>query len=140
MNCGTILYDRDFQFHNTGKTIDKLSIIVCESGDCHFALVTTTNPVGKGQTQGCQSSDKPPNYFIPKGSGWFNEDTWILLDALAELNNLVIDAKVQAKSLTCYENQITTLDLKQILQCAMLSPYMDGFDKEFIERSLNLIS
>ncbi len=137
MNCGTILYDRDFQFHNTGKIIDKLSIVVCESGDCHFALVTTTKELGKGRNGGCQISDKPPNYFIPAGSSWFDRDTWILLDELAELNNLVLDEKVQSKTVTYHENQIPREKLRQILECAMQSPYMDGFDKEFVLRAMD---
>lgn len=134
MNCGTILHDRDFQFSNTGQTANKLSILVCTEGECHFALVVTTTPDRKGQNAGCQSKDKQPNYFLPKGSCWFDEDTWVLLDELPEISDMILQSKLSAGSAYWVNTPIPNALMKDILECAKLSPLLDGFDQDFVDR------
>lgn len=134
MNCGTILHDRDFQFSNTGQTSNKLLILVCTEGECHFVLVVTTTPDRKGKNAGCQATDKQPNYFLPKGSCWFDEDTWVLLDELPDMVDMVLQAKLSAGSAYWVLNPIGNELMKGILECAKKSPLLDDFDRDFIDR------
>ena len=136
MNCGTVLHDKHFQFHNTGSQTNKLSIVVQMTGTAHFALVTTTQSKGKNREPGCQLKDTPPNFYLPQGSCWFNKETWVLLDILHEFDGDILEAKIADRDIDVFENQLPSTLLKAILNCALESPDLDGFDKGFIRQAL----
>lgn len=81
MNCGTLLYDDEFQFSD-GTTLNKLIIILCEYGHNYLAALTTSKQHSKGKNEGCQINDIPSNYFISESNNWFNKDTWVVLDEI----------------------------------------------------------
>lgn len=137
MNCGTIFYDRTFQFEDTGKTIDKLAIVICETGDCHFVLYTTSQPSGKTAQAGCNLNDTPPSFYIPARTAFFQENTWVLLHRVTEVPNYLLEAKLAKKgTVDVYEGQFPITTFKHVLECAMQSKFIDGFHKEFIKRTL----
>lgn len=51
MNCGTVIYDKRYQFSN-GEVIDKLLIVLCEFGRDHLVLTTTTSRPEKRENAG----------------------------------------------------------------------------------------
>lgn len=84
MTPGTILCDDEFVFSD-GSTGKKL-LIVLNDGDCGYYIVvkTTSKSDYKGNDYGCQSDDRYPNFFCPKGSCCLKQNTWIQLDQFFE--------------------------------------------------------
>jgi len=64
---GTILCDDEFKFSD-GTTGQKLLIVLNDGqSGTYIVIKTTSNGNFKGTTYGCQSSDRYPNFFCPKG-------------------------------------------------------------------------
>jgi len=81
---GTILCDDEFTFSDksTGK---KILIVLNDGSDGVYIVIKTTSQSDfKGNDYGCQSSDRYPNFFCPKGSCCLTKDTWIQLDQFFE--------------------------------------------------------
>ncbi len=133
MNCGTILFDSKFQFPD--GTIDyKLIIIVCDYGTNYLVLQTTRQPDGKNNVAGCQLNDKPSNYFIPGKTLWFEDNTWILLDEIFEYNSDEFFYK-EADGIVFHKSVLSNNFMKQLIECALKSRDIDGFDKEYIQKA-----
>jgi len=130
MNCGTIFRDQAFQFSD-GPAGDKLIIVLCEYGTDHLVVKTTTTP--KGRTPGCQINDRPPNYFIPKRTTWFDEDTWIELDECFEYVSYIQKEKQKDGTSHQLRNGMLSPSLmKDIIDCALLSDDIDEFHLEHL--------
>src|SRR5712664_3309052 len=94
MNCGTVLFDKKYQFPN-GTTGEKLAIVLSEFGVNYLVAKTTSQQHSKRRIPGCQIKDKPLNYFLPKHSCWFDIDTWVELDEVYELDSTIHTYKRQ---------------------------------------------
>jgi hypothetical protein len=140
MKSGTILFDRNFQFRDSQETGKKLCIVVFDAGNVIFSFVVTTKSKGKNRETGCQPKDNPPNLYIPKGLTWFTEETWVLVNILYDLPEYVLSAKINDGTILVYDDVLTPSTLKQIFECALRSPDLDGFDKDFIRQGLASIS
>ena len=128
MKLGTVIHDNKFQYDD-GTTGNKLAVIVARFGKNFLAVNTTSRQHRKNKIKGCQINDKPPNYYLPKNSMWFNADTWILLDQIFELDINVLSAKNL--------NQITQTVLpqdvtKELLKCAIKSEDIEEFYLEML--------
>jgi hypothetical protein len=87
MTPGTILCDNEFEFSD-GTKGKKLLIVLNDGQTGRYIIVkTTSNPVYKGITYGCQSGDRYPNFFLPKGSCCLREETWVMLDQFFEFSS-----------------------------------------------------
>ncbi|MEK6410382.1 MAG: hypothetical protein AABN34_25960 [Acidobacteriota bacterium] len=133
MNCGTVLYDKHYQFPN-GETIDKLVIVVSEFGTDHLVLITTSQPKSKKKEKGCQSKDTPPSYFIPQRTSWFDKDTWIELHYIGELPDAICHQKLRDGTIVEYQNVLAPSLVREILDCALDSDFIDEFYREFLQR------
>lgn len=135
MNCGTVLYDTQFQFPN-GSIIDKLIIVLCDFGTDYLVAQTTRQEKFKNKVAGCQIKDKPSNYFIPEHTSWFKDNTWILLDEVFEYNSDTFAYK-KADNIAQHRDVLPKQQLKEILGCALKSDDIEGFYFEFLERTYN---
>ena len=120
MKPGTILYDTDFEYRD-GESGDKL-LILLNNGEVGFYIVvkTTSNGIFKSRKSGCQLKDKHPNFFLPKGSCWFDKDTWVGLNEFfpfdaKELLNKHFSRQLEIKAYLSFK--IT----KSLLACAIRS-------------------
>jgi hypothetical protein len=120
MNCGTVLHDKAFQFSN-GKIGDKLAIVLSEYGTNHLTVKTTTHQNLMNRRAGCQINDKPPNYFLPKNTCWFDFDTWVELDEVYELDNNILQVKKQDGTVIEHKGVLDVGLMKKILGCALES-------------------
>lgn len=127
MNCGTVVYDQRYQFPDTGQIIDKLLIVLCEFGLDHLVLTTTSQPENRKAIAGCQIKNKPPTFFLPKGSCWFNKDTWVELHIVNELPSLIHQQKKKGRTVIEYPNVLSNELMKQILDCLLQSEYVDEY-------------
>jgi hypothetical protein len=84
MTPGTIIIDNEFEYSD--KTTGKKILVVLNDGTSgsYIVIKTTSQDKYKGITFGCQSSDRYPNFFLPKGSCCLNKDTWVMLDQFFE--------------------------------------------------------
>ena len=133
MNCGTVLFDKNFQFSD-GATSDKLLIVVCEFGTDHLILVTTSRAHSKGRKYGCQLADKPSNFFLPKGSCWFDRDTWVELHEVIELSSTIHEHKKKDGAVVEHRNVLSADLMKSILDCALQSEFIDEFYLDSIRK------
>lgn len=83
----TILFDEEFQFSD-GETGEKL-LICLNDGSCGFYIIVkvTSQSTYKGTRFGCQNNDRYPNFFLPEGSCYFKEATWVGLDEYFEFDS-----------------------------------------------------
>ena len=141
MDCGTILYDREFQFSDSGGIIDKWAIVICEAGDAHYVFYTTTNPARKSANVGCNAGDPQPNYYVEAGTAFFPKNTWILLHLVTEIPGYLLDAKLaDGKVLDIHFNPLANETLLEILRCAEKSKYIDNYYKGFIREEIERLS
>lgn len=131
MKCGTILHDKTFQFSDTGVS-DKLIIVLCEAGTDHLVVTTTSKQHSRNQTAGCQISDKLPNFFVRSRAPWFDVDTWIELGEVHSIPGYILDAKIADGTITVYENVLTDVFVRDLLDCVLQSDDIDGFELDLI--------
>lgn len=134
MNCGTILYDKEFLFGRSGTVIDKLIVVLCELGSNYLIASTTSKQHYKNRKAGCQINDKPPNFFLPKGSCWFNEDTWIELNAVDEIDFDILQQK-KADKIVLYKSVLPNELMKDLMKCALQSEDIEELYLEYIQRA-----
>lgn len=118
MTPGTILCDNEFKFSD--GTVGKKLLIVLNDGEIgnYIILKTTSNSNYKGIGYGCQSDDRYPNFFLPKGSCCLNKQSWLLLDQFFEFNAGELIGRHFAGKI----NRIGVLPTeitKQLLECAI---------------------
>ena len=118
MTPGSILYDQQFVFRD--KTIgNKLLIVLNDSSSSVYVIVkTTSKQKHKNKKSWCQANDKPPNFFLPKGSCWFDIDTWIELNEFFEIDlNSILNKKLKGILRHC--DSLPKDILKDLLICAI---------------------
>ena len=118
MTPGTILCDDEFIFSD-GRTGKKLLIVLNdgESGS-YIVIKTTSKSTFKGNDYGCQSTDRYPNFFCPRGSCCLKYDTWIQLDQFFEFKA----HELMAKHFTGKIKRVGVLPdqlLRELLDCAV---------------------
>lgn len=134
MNCGTVLYDDEFQFPN-GTTINKLIVVLCNYGSDYLVAQTTRQQKKKTTNIGCQPQNTPHNYYIPAKTAWFEDNTWVLLDEVFEYNSTTFTYK-KADRVVTLKHKLPELLIKSILECALVSDDIEGIYLEYIEREL----
>jgi hypothetical protein len=94
MTCGTFIFDDNFIFSDT--SVGRKILLVLNDGEVGYYVVVKTTSKGthKGITFGCQSNDRYPNFFLPKGCCFLKEDTWLGLDEFFEFTANEILTKV----------------------------------------------
>lgn len=133
MNCGTILYDTQFQFPD-GRIIDKLIIVLGDLGTDYLVAQTTRQQKFKKKVAGCQINDNPSNYFIPERTSWFNDDTWVVLNEVYEYNSDTFAYK-KADKIVQHRNVLPKELIKHILECALKSDDIELLYLEYIKRA-----
>ena len=136
MKCGTILHDKNYQFPN-GTLGNKLVIVLCEFGADHLVLTTTSQVHFKKNKPGCQIADKPPNFFLPRGSCWFDTDTWVELQEVIELDSTIVEYKKRDGAITEHRDVLPAPLMRSILECALQSDFIDEFYREFLQKELD---
>lgn len=115
---GTILCDDEFVFSD-GSTGKKLLIVLNDGESGSYIVIKTTSKSDfKGNDYGCQSTDRYPNFFCPKGSCCLKHDTWIQLDQFFEFKAHELMAKHftgKIKRIGVLTDQI----VKELLHCAI---------------------
>ena len=134
MNCGTVIYDERYQFSN-GQIIDKLLIVLCEFGVDHLVLTTTTSqPEKREKTPGCQIKSRAPAFFLPKGSCWFDKDTWVELHIVNELPSVIYNQKKKDGTVREHPNALPLELMKQVLDCLLESEFIDAYYLDQLKR------
>lgn len=134
MNCGTVLRDQNYQFPN-GNIGDKLVIVLCELGTDYLVFLTTSQAHGRSMVRGCHSADRFPSYFLPQNSCWFHENTWVVLDDVGEINAAIYDQKRKDNTIQEHSDVLLPSLMRDILDCALESDFIDGFYKEFLKNA-----
>lgn len=88
MTSGTILTDTQF-LYSDGTTGKKILIVLNDGEVGHYIVIkTTSKDTYKGLVYGCQSHDRYPNFYLPKGSCCLRKHTWALLDQFFEFDRV----------------------------------------------------
>jgi hypothetical protein len=118
MTPGTILVDPHFKFSD--GEIGKKILVVLSDGRSGFYVVikTTSRQKLKGKDEGCQSHDRPPNFYVPDGSCSIRGETWLLLEEFYELEATELGLKVSDGRISQIGNLPRDL-LIELLACAI---------------------
>lgn len=119
MNKGTILFHRDFQFHN-GQSGEKLIIALNTPKDSEPYLcckTTSKQKFGIGR-EGCHSQKNI--YVINPNFDWFKIKTWVQFHELYEFER---DKFLQAhfKGVLDVKGELKTTTVSAIVNCIKLS-------------------
>ena len=114
MNTGTVVFDANFEFSD--KTIGQKILVVLNDGTegIFVVLKTTSQSKHKGVNNGCQTTDRYPNFFVAQGQCFLHKDTWIMLDQFFEFDC----SDFMAKGLRTI-GQLPVTIIKDLLDCAM---------------------
>ena len=135
MTPGSILHDTNFRFKD-GEIGNKLLIVLNDGKNSPYIIIKTTSKKKlKGKDEGCQLSDKPPNFFLPRGSCSFKEETWAELNEFFEFEFGEIFKKKLAKTLD-YKNTLPTKIFKDLLNCAMNCDDISQFQENILRSVL----
>lgn len=117
MEPGTLIVDNDFVYRdgNRGKKV----LVVLNDGSVGYYIIikTTSKDTYKGISFGCQSNDRYPNFFLPKGCCCLKKATWVMLDQFFEMTTYELLDKHFSRKM----DRIGVLPLeilKQLLDCA----------------------
>jgi hypothetical protein len=135
MKCGTVYYDEAFPYSD-GPEGKKLVIVLSEYGTSWLVVKTTSQPDGKQTTPGCHPADKIPNFYLPFGTCQFKKDTWVELEELFEHVDYVHETKTQDGTIVIFKESLSSDLMRQIIECALQSPDIDGFEKEHLRACL----
>ncbi len=118
MKLGTLLFDERFKF-NDGNLGKKIIVILNDGSNYpYIAVKTTSKQKNRGMHFGCQNDDRFQNFFLPKGSCYLNENSWIQLEDFRELDS----AKVACKTISGELRKLAELPAnitKKLLICAI---------------------
>ncbi|RQQ08388.1 hypothetical protein DF161_29140 [Burkholderia stagnalis] len=81
---GQVLFHKDFKFAD-GDTKDKYLVVLGKSAQSVVVAKTTSKGSRYRNDFGCQSANRYPAFYLPKGSCCFQMCTWICLDEFYEL-------------------------------------------------------
>lgn len=136
MTPGTVLFDPSFQFHD-GATAPKLFIILNDgTAGFYIAIRTTSRQKTKGQNEGCQSDDRPPNFFVPDGKSCIRGDTWLLLNDFYEFNRFdLLGRRMSGKidHIGTLPHDVTV----ELLACAIESFDITSKQRDILQEVLN---
>jgi hypothetical protein len=117
MTPGTLIIDNEFVYSN-GETGKKILVILNDGSTGYYIVIkTTSKDTYKGIKFGCQSDDRYPNFFLPKGCCYLRMNTWVMLDQFFEFSA----QEVLAKHFSGKMNQLAVLPdniIKGLLECA----------------------
>ncbi len=122
MTPGTVIFDREFPYHDEDKDDDhgrKLLIILNDGSSGQYIVIkTTSQPRHKLRKFGCQSADYYSNFYLPQGSCFLRKHTWLLLGKFYEFDlNYFLRGRVSGRM-----DVLGTLPsdiLKPLLDCAI---------------------
>lgn len=118
MTPGTLCVDNNFQYRD-GKTGKKILVVLNDGSIGYYLTVkTTSKDTYKGINYGCQTSDRYPNFFLPRGSCCLHLDTWVMLDDFFEFRS----HDVLARHFSGQMNRIGILPeeiTKELLNCSI---------------------
>jgi hypothetical protein len=133
MTPGSILHDTHFKFTD-GEIGNKLLIVLNDGKESPYIIIKTTSKQKlKGSNEGCQLNDRPPNFFLPKGSCSFIKDTWAELNEFFEFQLTEMFQKRLAKTIE-HKNIIPRLILKDLLNCAVNSDDISQFQESILRK------
>jgi len=120
MKPGAIFFDSAYHVENNRK-IEKFIINLNDGESYNYIFVrTTTQRKRRSALYGCQLLDRYPNFYLPIGSCYFTEHTWIQLEDYKEY----LVAEVLDKRYKNTLQQHAKLDDKivdELLRCALKS-------------------
>jgi hypothetical protein len=91
---GTILFDRNFRFHD-GQTGEKIFVVLTDGRSGTYVTVKTTSQDSRYTfVYGCQVMHRFPHFYLPKGSSCLEKQTWLCLGEFYEFKAAELIARV----------------------------------------------
>lgn len=132
-DVGSVFLHKEFEFSN-GEKAQKFFVVVGNLSGIVVAAKTTSQQHGRGIDYGCQPSDRFHNFYLPKGSCYFEKCTWICLDEFYEFS----DSELFNARFTGTVKFICTLDkahMKILQDCATQSDDITEIQENIIRSS-----
>lgn len=115
---GTVLFDKDFRFHD-GQKGEKLFLVLSDGRNGTYITVkTTSNDSRFGVTYGCQITARFPHFFLPKGSCFLESHTWLCLDEFYEFDARALISRITTGHI--HRIGVMTVELtREVQSCAI---------------------
>ena len=83
---GAIFFDEEFVFHD-GEVSQKLFVVLGSQNGSALVAKTTSRNRRYTNDYGCQTSNRYPAFFLPRGCCCFQEHTWVCLSEFYEFTS-----------------------------------------------------
>jgi len=131
---GHILFHRDFVFHD-GAQKDKYLVVLA----AHQSNIVVAKTTSKGHHYrndfGCQSANRFPAFYLPRGSCCFRTDTWICFEEFYEFKAQELTQRIVSTIVNQYGllgNELT----RDIQFCAMGCDDISAYQEKMVKDSL----
>lgn len=135
MTPGTILFDRNFQFHD-GQLGEKLFVVLNDGANgAYVGVKVTSNGLRYTNDHGCQVMERYPSFLLTLGCCCLSKTTWIQLDAFFEFKSGILIEKVMTGQI----NQIGRLSPElthELLVCSTHAEDMTQAQEKLIQKAL----
>ncbi len=116
----------NFKDHN-GPDHDKLYVVLSDKDkDYMLIAMTTSQQRSRQKDYGCKDSGK--YFFWPSQKGWFNKDTWILLNEFRRLHKTYLTASLTNRTIEIMKGSLPSNEFNALKQCLRysfeISPHM----------------
>lgn len=139
MTPGTILFDRNFRFHD-GNTGQKLFVTLTDgSSGLYICAKATSNGNRYGIVSGCQAMDRFPSFFIPKHGCCLRENTWIQLEAFYEFDKAALIQEVVNSAIDRIGVLDPTMSI-ELVTCATHSQDLTQFQEQELLRQIETMT
>ncbi|OGG96051.1 MAG: hypothetical protein A2527_12065 [Candidatus Lambdaproteobacteria bacterium RIFOXYD2_FULL_50_16] len=135
MTPGTLLLNKDFPKHD--GSIGNKFLLVLNDGTVfpYITVLITSKQKNRGTVFGCQSSDRFPNFFLPKGCCYLDLNSWVQLEEYKEIEQGLMSQRQLENKLKL----ICTLSddlIAAIVNCAISTPDISGNQINELRRTL----
>ncbi len=120
---GYVYFDNNFVYHDGSKG-KKLFVVLCDStlNDDNVLVARTTSNSKSELLLGCFQDGYPPCFCLPVDISNFDDDTWIVLDEVFEMEVSKLERMNRTTDLTL-EHTVALLD------CGSESVFLAGWQK-----------
>lgn len=133
-DTGSIFIHHNFAFKD-GETGKKLMVILGNFNNHVVVAKTTSQQHDRGITYGCQPNDRFHNFYLPKGSCYFEKCTWVCLDEFFEFTDKDL-FEARLKNEMFLSGNLETHHLMKLQNCALESLDISEIQEHIIKESL----
>jgi hypothetical protein len=145
LDCGEVLYDPKFRFRD-GELGTKLCVVLSDHSidedEFLFVITTSQTKAFPEVTEcGCALPEFACHLFAgdPKDRSKFDTQTFVQLDYFYSKSGDYFTTKMNSQGMES-KFKLSKTQTKELLECALQSEDLTGYDSEILQKSLDLVN